>query len=240
MNQQNIDRLFREKLGGFEAVPSPNAWSQVEKRIGTKKTPLIYWVAASITLLIAGWMLMMNNYTPDHAGAFISSNVDHPPAQKFYPFDLPEAVAIRKEEANSPKRNATQVTTASTHLVTVPSAKEAPTDAIPEVENKTMMAMEALDAQPMDPVKMNVEKTIDEGDHESTHTIKIIYIASSRNQIPTDQTIAKNDSISVLEKFLALADKIDPGEMLADIKTAKDNLLNGGLKNKKERSTMTP
>ena len=39
MDQQKIDRLFREKLGSMEVTPSSKAWSQVEKQIRPKKNP---------------------------------------------------------------------------------------------------------------------------------------------------------------------------------------------------------
>jgi hypothetical protein len=62
MNENNIDKLFREKLQGHTTTPSPAAWeqlnSQLKQKKGKKKT--YYWAAAAITLLAltSGWLLL--------------------------------------------------------------------------------------------------------------------------------------------------------------------------------------
>ena len=76
MDQHNIDRLFREKLDDFEITPSAKSWSEVEKRIGKKNKPMVYWIAASITLFVIAWSVW-----PDRDPAFVgiaSQEIDHP------------------------------------------------------------------------------------------------------------------------------------------------------------------
>ncbi len=48
------------------------------------------------------------------------------------------------------------------------------------------------------------------------------------------------DSTAIFNKIITFAGKIDLREMLADMKTAKDNFLNGSLKNSRKRSARNP
>ena len=83
-----------------------------------------------------------------------------------------------------------------------------------------------------------ISEEVKEAVEKPTFTaVKITYIASNNKKAIEEET-QKNDSTGVLKKFIAFTGKIAPGDMLADIKTAKDNLFNGGLKNKKERSSL--
>ena len=87
MDQQNIDRLFREKLDQMEVTPSANAWSQVERQICPKKTPMVYWVAASVSLLLISWVAWPEADTQQLTP--IASEVNHPIYQGTPEFELP-------------------------------------------------------------------------------------------------------------------------------------------------------
>jgi hypothetical protein len=62
--------------------------------------------------------------------------------------------------------------------------------------------------------------------------VKITYIASTNAQ----EKELKKDSVGAFKKFIAFAGKISPGDVLADIKTAKDDFINGGFKSKQKDS----
>lgn len=239
MDQQNIDRLFREKLDQLEVTPTTNAWSQVEKQIRPKKTPVVYWVAASVSLFLISWLVW-----PDAGSELtpIASEVSHPIFQGHPELVLPVLVKNDKDESSKKVQTKKPQHTPATKSTSKPQVQlainstldekqkieEAPQ--LSEVEPKTVMAEVKVD-QPaiLDEVKEEVSKP-------EFRTVKITYIASSTNNEPEDAP--KADSTSALKKFIAFTEKIDPGDMLADIKTAKDNLLNGGLKNKKDRNSL--
>ncbi|WP_420575948.1 hypothetical protein [Ekhidna sp.] len=233
MDQQNIDRLFREKLGQMEVKPSANAWSKVEKQIRPNKTPMIYWVAASVSLLLITW-IVWPEATTEHQFTQIASEVNAPTQ-----VDMPEFVmpAIDKED-EKPKEDRTRpVRKRPLQTQFVSNQQEAPKmekveEQMPvmEAEAKTMVASAEIDAPE------TLEDAIEVPNKTEYKAIKITYIASASGS-ETKEDIQKTDSTGVLKKFIAFAEKIDPGDMLADIKTAKDNLLNGGLK-KKERSSL--
>ncbi|WP_370089864.1 hypothetical protein [Ekhidna sp.] len=239
MDQHNIDRLFREKLDQLEVTPSANAWSQVEKQIRPKKTPVVYWVAASVSLFLISWIVWPDSST-EHLTP-IASEVSHPVYQGHPEFVLPvleesdedqSSKKQSKQPQNAPasrKNNKPQVQFAVNET---PDTQQEVEETLPlaEVESKTMVAEVEVD-QPtiLEEVKEEVIKP-------EFRTVKITYIASSTSNEP--EGAPKADSTSAFKKFIAFTEKIDPGDMLADIKTAKDNLLNGGFKNKKDKNSL--
>lgn len=244
MDRQKIDRLFREKLGHLEAAPSAKAWSQVEKQIRPKKTPIIYWVAASVTILFISWAVWPE--ASRQIDTLSVSEISHPVNQNQSDFELPTIKASEnseeQEKSNAPVQKVQKPKKKSQPApqFAVNKTDEEPAiikDAVPELEElDTQTAVAELEepskteeATMMEEVKKEVEKP-------SFTAVKITYIASASKV--KNEEVQKNDSTGVLKKFIAFTEKIDPGEMLADIKTAKDNLFNGGLKNKKERTSL--
>ncbi|MEM7298222.1 MAG: hypothetical protein AAF391_08155 [Bacteroidota bacterium] len=241
MDQQNIDRLFREKLDGLEVTPSNQAWSQVEKQIRPTKSRAIYWVAASITLLFVSWLVWPEQSHLDNG--LILSTIDHPVALDAPELAIPVAIDLDKVEKQevqvvkksivTPLNTMKQVQVAKVD-VQLPQQEEI---SFEEIETQETVAIEEVVPTPLE--EIIATPVVEEIQEEPLKTVKITYIASANQKL--EQTEAqKNDSTGVLKKFIAFAGKIDPGEMLADMKTAKDNLINGGLKNKKDRSAMVP
>lgn len=240
MDQHNIDRLFREKLGGKEVTPSPKAWSEVEKQIGGNKKPVIYWVAASVSLLIISWFAW-----PEHQANFTgiaSQEINHPVLIENPEMEAPVAIDLTDKKntiTSLAKANGTIKAQPTQFVAADPKASEEikEEDNLPmEIDKKSMVAIEEIEILPSEELE-KVPESI-ETEKASIGAVKITYIASNDSKVESKEP--KSDSTGVLKKFLAFTDKLDPGEMLADIKTAKDNLINSGLKNKKERSTMTP
>ena len=234
MDQQNIDRLFREKLGQVEVIPSANAWSRVEKQIRRKKTPVIYWVAASVSLLFIFRMIWpdasQQELTP------IASEINHPVYQSTPDFAVP-VLATEKENEEQVKvsQKVQQKTRPQVQFAINKSEdkkaeiSEDVTPATDDIATKTMIVGGEL-AKPE--IMVEIKDVVERPEFRA---VKITYIASSGNS--TTANSQKNDSTGVLKKFIAFTEKIDPGDMLADIKTAKDNLLNGGFKSKKNRNS---
>lgn len=234
MDRQNIDRLFREKLDHLEVTPSSGAWSKVEKQIRPKKTLVVYWVAASISLILLSWAVLpeVNNsesFTP------IASEVSYPTPEQTPDFALPETEEEEiKEESipsviKTPQRTTPQVQLAANDLENV-KKEVTETPVFEDLEEKTMVAEVKMETPEIP------NEIIKEVKKPEFRTVKITYIASSGNNKPEETQ--KADSVGALKKIIAFAEKIDPGDMLADIKTAKDNLLNSGFKSKKDRNSL--
>ena len=237
MDQHNIDRLFREKLDDYEITPAAKSWNEVEKRIGKKNKPFVYWIAASISLFLVAWVIW-----PKQDQAFVgiaSLEIDHPVVVSEFEFGIPVAAEIQavKPKVTPSKR----VVKAQPQLVAVSDHEDltkvvVDEPLIPEMDEKVIVVVEESDVLPYEGKEEMVETAeILEPDFSA---VKITYIAS--NAAVEEPKTVKSDSTGVLKKFIAFTEKLDPGEMLADIKTAKDNLLSSGFKSKKDRAVMTP
>ena len=242
MDQHNIDRLFREKLGGVEVAPSPKAWNEVEKQIGGKKKPVFYWVAASITLLLTVSVVLWPNQPASNQLSL--GEADHPILPNDQGLSIPVAADLSKPKqekavatpARPVQQKARIVQVAKVELTEDVKAESSHPLEIPEMEIKRVVALEETTIPVSEVPEMEDASTVEEKIDYSA--VKITYIASNKSIM--EDEITESDSSGVFKKFIAFTEKIDPGEMLADIKTAKDDLLKGGLKNKREKSAMTP
>lgn len=234
MDQQKIDRLFREKLDQVEVTPSEQAWAQVEKQIGTKKTLSFYWVAASVALFLVSWIVWPEAKAPEGFTP-IAGTISSPARTEMPAFQLPEekeqpkinVASVRKVRHSQQNQLAVAEPKVQTKTV-VDEVVENPSEVI------TLASLTTEKTEQDESTTASIELPAKAVEEKPTRAIKITYIASADTKT---EVVQKSDSSGVLKKFIAFAGKIDPGDMLADIKTAKDNLLNGGLK-KKERSSM--
>lgn len=229
MDQQKIDRLFREKMDSLEVMPSTGAWAQVEKQIRPKKSFKIYWAAAAVTLLFASWLFWPTQvnmkFTP------IATEVNQPPFMETPDFILVEIKVINKEQKTPIKKEITISTQSQLVAVekTTEEARQSLVEEVPVLEMETESAVAIAEVeQPMIIDELITEKPI------VISPVKITYIASASSNVTEE--LQKVDSAGAFKKFIAFAEKIDPGEVLADFKTAKDNLLNNGFKKKEKNS----
>ena len=61
MSDENLDRLFEQKLSGHKIAPSAGAWNNLEGRLQKKRKPFWLWsrIAAALLLLaICGWLVI--------------------------------------------------------------------------------------------------------------------------------------------------------------------------------------
>ena len=238
MDHQNIDRLFREKLDAFEVKPSPQSWSQVEKQIRPSQSRSIYWIAASVSLLFISWLVWPLQSELDDSP--ILSEVNHPIPEMLRDLETPVAIELNEiEVVKKPLLKSVQKQSKSSFLANnddvTPVIEKEESEDVTLLENKTFVAMEELDTPVLE--EMIEMETVTP--KEDFRAIKITYIASSQTE-PASAINHNNDSTGVLKKVIAFAERIDPSEVLADIRTAKDNLISNGLKNKKDRGSLTP
>lgn len=250
MDQQKIDRLFREKLDSFEVAPSAKSWSEVERKIGANGSPAkFYWIAAAVSAIIISWAAWPQepamNFTP------IASEVNRPVPETVPEFTLPILIEETQEKMVQPKvRRQLDVQLVAQEPVKVQKdemlAERVEKLPIVEAEPKIAVAVvevEEIDLNTVDLTTMETEDKVEvavEGKKQDNKIkvdlskVKITYIAAT-----TAETTQEKDSVGAFKKFIALAGKISPGDVLADMKTAKDDFINGGFKSKqKDRSSL--
>ncbi|MFK7952909.1 MAG: hypothetical protein AB8B73_08680 [Ekhidna sp.] len=231
MDQNKIDRLFREKMDKLEVIPSEAAWSQVEKQIRAKREFKIYWTAAAVTLIFAAWAFWPSqtvmNQTP------IASEVSYP--QKFdatdFHFSEIKVAKVKKEVSNEAIRNVADRPT----LQLVSKVDEQKEEVKPALEELIPLEIDTKTA--VATVELETPETIEELKStviEDFTAVKITYISSASND--NSEELQKTDSANAFKKIVAFAGKITPSEMMAEFKSAKDNLLNNGFKKKEKNS----
>jgi len=225
MDPHPIDRLFREKMDGLEVTPSAYSWHRIEKQLKPNRKSAYYRVVAAVILLAVSWILIPNQ--PDSEVQTADIQITHPPAQAIEDFKVPVMITF-KEKVKSQKNSPIPVINARQLLSEKSSESETLQDVIKDSSVAELESMKALVVNVSElPVLEGLRvETIGEKKELRKGTVKITYIASSE----ADNT---PDGTSRFRKFMAFAEKIAPGEVLADMKIAKDNLLNGRLKNKK-------
>jgi len=242
MDQQKIDRLFREKLDSFEVAPSAKSWSEVEKRIGADRNPIkFYWIAAAVSAIIISWVVWPQEdaeFTP------IASEVDHPVLESTPDLIFPILERETQEKLIQPKvRRQVNAQLAAQEPMKV-QVKDVPNQKIEdlplvELESKIAVAMvetEAIEttAIEVENIGETIEGQVDKKIKVDLSKVKITYIAATTEEIKQEK-----DSVGAFKKFIALAGKISPGDVLADMKTAKDDFINGGFKSKqKDRGSL--
>ncbi len=211
------DQLFRRKLEELEVAPSVDSWKTVKGQIQEKPTRAFYfmWAAASVVVLISvGYLL----YTfPEQSGQPLLSVVDHPvvPAESLIeiPNEQPEkslevSIPSEKRTITHPEKRTNQESVATVAPI-VGS----------ESEPFTLIAVERID-NPRLEVSLSVDFAASVLYTEITQlpTVKITYIASN----PSELGLPISDRLS---KLITKAQQVSPGDLLADIRDAKDQLL---------------
>jgi hypothetical protein len=216
MEEKKFDKIFRDKLVDYTENPRPEVWSQLEKRLGHKPRKSYPWlrVAASGALLMAAGMVGMKFWSggiPDE-GAFIYA--DHPAVAELPAWELlnqgkPEAIDQDKgdQEPAQVKNNVTM------DEVSQPSAQ---TLAIPElapIRNVDVLA--PMHENELKLARNSQSREIMENPLE--FEVTIVYKA-------TEDTTRRGPT--KLGQILDFAKEFKPGEMLADLRDAKNDLLN--------------
>ena len=230
MDQRKIDRLFREKLDTHEVVPSSQAWEKVEKQISSRNNQRgYYWIAAAVSLIMIGWFAwpsenVKNEWLP------IASEINHPKQLDFFDFTWSIPAIKQKAQMRIPQPVAT---------IKNPDPLDKPVASIVKSEHSNI---ELYEPETMNESKSFVAELEEgeifnqpispKGDELETRVarVKITYISSSKKQT----LIQPEDSSKRFKKLFAFAENLSPGEVLADLRSAKDDFFNDGLKSKKK------
>ncbi|MEM9325361.1 MAG: hypothetical protein AAGA85_06885 [Bacteroidota bacterium] len=218
MEINKIDQLFREKTEAHEAQPSAKAWEQIAARTQQNNgAPFLWKVAAAITIVASGLLLYWQQGEPYMQYV----TVDHPvPPQnesglEVYDFEVPAAmVAVQtatpilatplKAHSSAPPEAAT-TSTAEVAMMEVPTIELSTRSALVAVEGPHLPSVvESVDTEPLkdtdDPV------------------VSIKYYADA-------STSEGKENKKKFSTLLAKAQTFSPGEFLADLRAAKDDLL---------------
>lgn len=244
MNHQNIDRLFREKLDQMEVQPSSQAWEEVNRQIGDKKSTFYLWIAAAIIpVLIGSYFLLVTKpdstpiaaidhptYSESAMNQIVVKELDFKFSQVTTSAPLAAGTNSTPDPSNSPKVNLMAVANGEASISETEKSIEIPSDTL-AVETMVADASTNNAKSPEEDSPMALEEKI------IFNPIKITYKAGkTQRELIAEKVEA--DSISTFKKLIAMADNFSPVEVISDLKTAKDQLLSGGSRNKKDKNSL--
>ncbi len=237
MGKQNIDPLFKKKLETVKFMPSANAWKQVEKHIKPQRYFKLYRAVASVLIMIAVWFIWLQNvnkqvkytYETGRSQIRLQPEWNIPIAKTKH---IRDGVAQFEAIQNYQHKPYPLAATAAEIKATGLSGTDQQPAEVAIVEEVEILDLpDSSKVIALEKVNDPLDRTDDDA-KPRLWALRITYKAS------TLEEPLKSDITGTFRKLWEMTRKISPGEMLADIKIAKDDLINGGLKSKKGKRSL--
>ncbi len=242
MESNRLDKLFEQKLAGHSSTPSPDAWGDLEAMLDKKKKRGAFWyykVAAAVVILFMVGMALYVNWSDSSLP--VAGETETP---------IKNEVDVKRQEQKeaeievSPKPDNDPIAKHSEQELAKPQGEEAETHAIdlelrkpvnpvPLAITKPEVSEDIQDElQLIDEVGIETEESLAVAEEEENTTptarkpIRIIYKSSSKKHLENRVVIlAKLDTTK--KRMPDVRDILRfPGSLLADVRDAKDGLLN--------------
>ena len=218
MENNKLDRLFREKLETYESLPSAQAWSSVSRQSKRTQALDLRWKAAAVAFIALGAGVMLWQRSFDRGMEIAIA--DHPVKPEsvalveiYVPLEQPASMSTAKAPEKSEEKVKQHPVMTLAQEVLVNTVPEIPTIAL--AAKKEMLALDQPRAGEMDlSLKaVGVQESLPKA------AVTIRYYAENATD-SLDQGDKKG-----LGTFLAKAQTFNPAAFLADLRTAKDDLL---------------
>ncbi|EON75360.1 hypothetical protein ADIS_4064 [Lunatimonas lonarensis] len=245
MDDKQVDRLFREKLSGFEMKPKPDSWSRLEGRLSIPKKPHRYhriWQAAAVVVLgmlgFLAWELVpfRDEPTADHLATSISED-----------FSMPLEIAIPAPELVEKRqrpREPSKITPSPRKAVAVVGTPELPPKKEEEVSSDISGSEGwklddlALEAGFISEIEVGIEPEaadIGEGLVADEPLLVRVRLVSKGYAFAPDKPDLIEGIEDGIEKLSGLMAKVDKG--FADLQDVKNNFFSSvgsQMRNRKE------
>ncbi len=220
MAQRNkTDQFFREKLDQLEFQPSGQAWEKVQGAIGSKATPWPVYlkIAAGFALLLAISLLFYPTDKNENYG--YNSEVISP-----------EPLELATIDTDALKKTGIGKTPDVVPDVKVSSIRKADTEPKKEITTTERIPLELkiIEEISVAEVTISSEKP-DLNESADTPEVKITYFTARNTEEVATQ---EEDSVktNLLDKMKFFAKNVSPVELLTDLRTAKEELLENGFR----------
>ncbi|MEQ8878102.1 MAG: hypothetical protein RLO17_10835 [Cyclobacteriaceae bacterium] len=215
MDRKNkTDQFFREKLDQIEFQPSDQAWKKIQGSIDSKKT--IPWanylkVAASLALLLTLGYL----FYPEPTQQLTIEDVTSPQPLEIAQLNIPEQALYESIALETPSQEPKKVK----QKVDVPAIE-------PIHEQRTIVELAGIDeinisADLIAPAEPKLEKADDKP------AVTITYYTARSSETVHDGDSSK---VNLLDKMKFFAKNVSAVDLLSDIRTAKEALIENGFK----------
>ena len=248
MSTNNLDNLFASKLKGATSAPSEEAWGKLSSQLNDSRNSAVYmWlrIAASVVVVLglSYYFYQNTNDTTQQVISYeVSDNVNYPNVNSATPQfylseqDQTELMAIYTMSVE-PQKNISKDVQPQKQLEHLP-------DVIQEIQEEKLIAAERVQQEAelmQDPIQSMVlaeevvetNMVIAEADPVKANSfelpkVTITYVGTQSQQ--TETVAAADSSKFTLKKMFNSAKKLKTGELMADLRGAKEDLFNNGRK----------
>ncbi|MEM6830452.1 MAG: hypothetical protein AAF551_08030, partial [Bacteroidota bacterium] len=197
MDVNKVDRLFQEKLHGYEVKPEEDSWLEVKKQLAPKRYRAVsYWVAATVSFLILSFSLFWSGLDVVEEHQQMAINIDHPDKQEIFNWMIRKTEKSGVSESKPGLRAGKESGMAT--ILSPEKEKQAQIEIL-EVAKKRAFAKQANLAE-LKPLAFGNKdlRPIDEKESQ----IRITYIASE------EQNLQKTTQPNTFKRLLTFAGKI--------------------------------
>lgn len=212
MKSNNMDRLFRERADQYEIKPSAAAWDAIQGQVKTKSSPwpMIVKVAAAVVIMISSVIVVLN--WTDDTETILAGTADHPTRTgQTVAWKLPEGM-LNTDQPDIYAANSPQMTKED-------QKEDAPLLGNPTTQRAYLELLSVVVAWEL-PVPQKPGIFMNE---PLVTRVKIRYYASNA----TVETESEKEKKSFSQFIARAQEKLSPDELLADLRTAKDDLFKG-------------
>ena len=201
-----MDRLFREGAEKYEVKPSATAWDSIQGQVETKASvwPMVWKVAAVLVVLLSSVIVLFRGQ--DDVTETFAGIADHPQLME-------NAVAWKLPESTEEVEQVMVLEVSKRAVLPMQEVKEVFEMSVATIDSRPYLELQSIQVtweivMPAKPALYNLPA-------EET-SVKIRYYASTSEPENTKKSFGQ---------FIARAQqKLNPDELLADIRTAKDDL----------------
>lgn len=245
MKDNNIDYLFRQKLGNQKLTPPPTAWAAVEQNLpGKKKKGIYFWMSAAASILLIctlGWLMLTGEEATNIPDQTVASTEKQPESiNKSEELNQslvaesdtkPEDSGILKDDIEEPSQTKIMAS-AGKEQKGIPSFRQ-PTSELKiseSVANQNNITRASLIIAPINlPDHLTINSMAREFEFDM-----VMPIVLSDYYIPYSEEIEltpKKRKFRVLSGIISIAKEVNSSKLsLSELRNAKNNFVNDDLK----------
>lgn len=231
--ENDIDRLFREKLTDHTVQPSFLAWDKLEGRLSHKKKGPVLWMRIAAATVLMGGLTALIWVSVENTRQELDILADQEPVREYKVPEnptLPDTAPVEVEDAVEEESTSKAVAALPVVKKTTPTtvAPAPPTKAANEPEpvakaDIPVLELDDIEFPPMDQDLLMAEnKLIDpEPTQDQEVVYKVTIISNGLREKPEKEGLV-GEIENKIDKLGGLIGKVDQG--FADLQDAKNNL----------------
>ena len=231
--ENDIDRLFREKLTDHTAHPSSSAWNKLEGQLSQKKKSAVLWMKIAAATVFMGGLTALIWFSVENTRQELDMLADQEPVREYMAPEnqaLPGTAPVEVEDAVEEESRSKTVAarpvvkkTAPTAVTPAPVTKQTNEPEPISKESVPVLELESIELPPLDQDLLMAENNLIDLEPTPDQEVayKITIISNGLREKPEKESLV-GEIENKIDKLGGLIGKMDQG--FADLQDAKNNL----------------